>query len=157
MKKNKIVTFGEIMLRLATPHYERFSQATQLNASFGGGEANVAASLAHFIMELKKYVVGTKNILRAGHRMGIYFLETGAVARPSKVVYDRAGSSIAEAKADMFDWEKILDGAAWFHWTGITPALSQSAADICLQAVKTANQMGVAVSCDLNYRKNLWA
>src|SRR6218665_2539324 len=176
MKKNKIVAFGEIMLRLATPHYERFSQAKQLNASFGGGEANVAVSLANYgmevefvtalpkndiadacIMELKKYGVGTKNIVRAGHRMGIYFLETGAVARPSKVVYDRAGSSIAEAKADMFDWEKILDGAAWFHWTGITPALSQAAADICLQAVKTANQMGVAVSCDLNYRKNLWA
>lgn len=175
MKKNKIVSFGEIMLRLAAPHYERFSQAKQLNASFGGGEANVAVSLANYgmevefvtalpqneiadacIMDLKKYGVGTKNIVRAGNRMGIYFLETGAVARPSKVVYDRAGSSIAEAKPDMFDWEKILEDAAWFHWTGITPALSQTAAEVCLQAIKTANKMGVTVSCDLNYRKNLW-
>lgn len=175
MKKNKIVTFGEIMLRLATPHYERFSQSRQLNASFGGGEANVAVSLAHFgmevefvtalpkneiaeacIMDLKKYGVDTKNIVRAGRRIGIYFLETGAVARPSKVIYDRAGASIAEVKPEMFDWEKIFDEAAWFHWTGITPALSEATAEVCMQAIRTANKMGLTVSCDLNYRKNLW-
>ncbi|HOM63063.1 MAG TPA: sugar kinase [Dysgonamonadaceae bacterium] len=171
----KVVTFGEIMLRLATPGYLRFLQTDTLNATFGGGEANVAVSLANYgipvefvtrlpeneiadwcLADLRKYNVGTSYVLRGGNRVGIYFLETGAVARPSKVVYDRAHSSIAEVQKGMFDWKEILKEARWFHWTGITPALSQGAADVCLEAIETANEMGVTVSCDLNYRKNLW-
>jgi 2-dehydro-3-deoxygluconokinase len=171
----KIVTFGEIMLRLATPGYERFCQATHLNSTFGGGEANVAVSLANYGMdaqfvtrlpkndiaewclsELHKYGVKTDNVVRGGDRVGIYFLETGAVARASKVVYDRAHSSIAEVTPGMINWEEVLKGADWFHWTGITPALSQGAADACLEAIKAANKLGIPVSCDLNYRKNLW-
>jgi 2-dehydro-3-deoxygluconokinase len=171
----KIVTFGEIMLRLATPGYERFCQATHLNSTFGGGEANVAVSLANYGMdaqfvtrlpkndiaewclsELHKHGVKTDNVVRGGDRVGIYFLETGAVARASKVVYDRAHSSIAEVTPGMINWEEVLKGADWFHWTGITPALSQGAADACLEAIKVANKLGVPVSCDLNYRKNLW-
>ncbi len=171
----KIVTFGEIMLRLATPGYERFCQATHLNSTFGGGEANVAVSLANYGMnaqfvtrlpkndiaewclsELHKYGVKTDNVVRGGDRVGIYFLETGAIARASKVVYDRAHSSIAEVTPGMINWEEVLKGADWFHWTGITPALSQGAADACLEAIKTANKLGIPVSCDLNYRKNLW-
>ncbi|MBV2223778.1 MAG: sugar kinase [Cloacibacterium sp.] len=171
----RIVTFGEVMLRLATPGYERFSQAKSLNATFGGGEANVAVSLSNYgmkadfatrlplndiaescIMNLKKHSVGTDFIARGGDRMGIYFLETGAVARPSKVVYDRAHSAIAEIQPGMIDWKEVLKDADWFHWTGITPALSQGAADACLEAIKLANEMGVTVSTDLNYRKNLW-
>ncbi|MDD3789691.1 MAG: sugar kinase [Petrimonas sp.] len=171
----KIVTFGEIMLRLATPGYQRFLQSGNLNATFGGGEANVAVSLANYgipaefvtrlpendigdwcVSDLRKYNVGTQHIRRGGDRVGIYFLETGAVARPSKVVYDRANSAIAEVQKGMFNWKEILKDAAWFHWTGITPAISQGAADACLEAIKTANEMGITVSCDLNYRKNLW-
>jgi 2-dehydro-3-deoxygluconokinase len=171
----KVVTFGEIMLRLATPGYQRFIQSTNLNATFGGGEANVAVSLANYgvptdyitclpkndiaewcISELRKYNVGTGNIVRNGDRIGIYFLETGAVARASKVVYDRAGSSIAEIKPGMVNWKDVFKDAQWFHWTGITPALSQGAADACLEAIGIAGEMGVTVSCDLNYRKNLW-
>lgn len=171
----KIVTFGEIMLRLATPGYERFCQANHLNSTFGGGEANVAVSLANYGMdaqfitrlpkndiaewclsELHKYGVKTDNVVRGGDRVGIYFLETGAVARASKVVYDRAHSSIADITPGMVNWEEVLKGADWFHWTGITPALSQGAADACLEAIKVANKLGVTVSCDLNYRKNLW-
>jgi len=171
----KIVTFGEIMLRLATPGYERFSQATQFTATFGGGESNVAVSLANYglnaefitrlpnndiadscIMNLRKHNVCTKNIIRGGERMGIYFLETGAVARASKVVYDRAHSSIAEIQPGMINWREIFKDADWFHWTGITPAISQGAADTCLEAIKIANEMGVTVSTDLNFRKNLW-
>ncbi len=171
----KVVTFGEIMLRLATPGYLRFIQSNQLNATFGGGEANVAVSLANYgipveyvtrlpnneianwcISELRKYNVGTSNIARGGERVGIYFLETGAVTRPSKVVYDRAHSAIAEVQRGMFNWREIFKEASWFHWTGITPALSQGAADACLEAIEVANEMGVTVSCDLNYRKNLW-
>lgn len=171
----KVVTFGEIMLRLATPGYQRFIQSTQLNATFGGGEANVAISLANYgipselvtrlpqneiadwcLSELRKYNVGTGQVARGGDRVGIYFLETGAVARPSKVVYDRANSSIAEVGKGTFNWKEILKDATWFHWTGITPAISQGAADACLEAIQTANEMGVTVSCDLNYRKNLW-
>jgi len=108
------------------------------------------------LADLRKYNVGTSYVLRGGNRVGIYFLETGAVARPSKVVYDRAHSSIAEVQKGMFDWKEILKEARWFHWTGITPALSQGAADVCFEAIETANEMGVTVSCDLNYRKNLW-
>lgn len=171
----KVVTFGEIMLRLATPGYLRFLQTDTLNATFGGGEANVAVSLANYgipvefvtrlpeneiadwcLADLRKYNVGTSYVLRGGDRVGIYFLETGAVARPSKVVYDRVHSSIAEVQKGMFDWKEILKEARWFHWTGITPALSQGAADVCFEAIETANEMGVTVSCDLNYRKNLW-
>ncbi len=171
----KIVSFGEIMLRLATPGYQRFIQSNNLNATFGGGEANVAVSLANYglnaefvtrlpkndiadwcISELRKYNVGTQNIVRGGERVGIYFLETGAVARASKVVYDRANSSIADIKPGMINWHEVLKDADWFHWTGITPAISQGAADACLEAIKVANELGVTVSTDLNYRKNLW-
>lgn len=173
--QKKVVTFGEVMLRLATPGYNRFIQSHSLNATFGGGEANVAVSLANYgiptefvtqlpkndiaewcLSDLRKYNVGTSHILRGGDRVGIYFLETGAVARPSKVVYDRAHSSISEIKPGMVDWKEVFKDAHWFHWTGITPALSQGAADACLEAIKVANEMGVTVSCDLNYRKNLW-
>ena len=171
----KVVTFGEIMLRLATPDYLRFGQSNQLIATFGGGEANVAVSLANFgitvdyvtrlpkndianacIMELRKFGVGVGNILLGGERMGIYFLETGAVSRGSKVVYDRAGSSIAEIKPGMVNWDDVFENCGWFHWTGITPAISQGAADACLEAIRKANEKGITVSCDLNYRKNLW-
>lgn len=171
----KIVTFGEIMLRLATPGYLRFSQTNELSATFGGGEANVAVSLANYGMEaefvtrlpendiaaacvkdLHKHGVKTDHIVYGGDRMGIYFLETGAVARASKVVYDRAHSAISEIKPGMIDWKQVLAGADWFHWTGITPAISQGAADVCLEAIQTANRLGIPVSCDLNYRKNLW-
>lgn len=173
--KKKIVTFGEIMLRLATPGYLRFGQANELTATFGGGEANVAVSLANYgmdtdyitrlpnndiaracLQDLRGRGVGTDHVLFGGERMGIYFLETGAVARASKVIYDRSHSSIAEIQPGMVDWETILEGADWFHWTGITPAISQGAADVCREAIQTANRLGVTVSCDLNYRKNLW-
>ncbi len=171
----RVVTFGEVMLRLATPGYERFAQATELEATFGGGEANVAVSLAGFGMEadfvtrlpkndiaewcmaeLKRRGVRVDWIVRGGERVGIYFLETGAVARPSKVVYDRAHSSLAEIEPGMVDWRRVLKGADWFHWTGITPAVSRGAAEACKEAILVAGEMGVEVSCDLNYRKNLW-
>jgi 2-dehydro-3-deoxygluconokinase len=163
------------MLRLASPGYLRFSQSTQLEATFGGGEANVAVSLANYgipasfvsrlpkndigdwaIQNLRKYNVQTQDILRGGERVGIYFLETGAVARASKVVYDRAGSAIADIQPGMLDWEAIFKDANWFHWTGITPALSEGAAATCLEGIKMANKLGVTVSTDLNFRKNLW-
>lgn len=171
----KIVTFGEIMLRLATPGYLRFSQAGELSATFGGGEANVAVSLANYgmdvefvtrlpendiaqtcVKDLRKHGVKTDNIIYGGTRLGIYFLETGAVARASKVIYDRAHSAVSEIEPGMIDWDKVFEGAEWFHWTGITPAISQGAADVCLEAIKAANRRGLTVSCDLNYRKNLW-
>ncbi len=171
----KVVTFGEIMLRLATPGYLRFSQSTELSATFGGGEANVAVSLANFgipvdyitrlpkndlgqacLMDLRKYGVNTNHILWGGDRMGIYFLETGAVSRGSKVIYDRAHSAISEIKPGMINWDDVFEGANWFHWTGITPAISQGAADVCLEAIQKANEKGITVSCDLNFRKNLW-
>lgn len=170
-----IITFGEIMLRLATPEHQRFTQATSFNASYGGGEANVAVSLANYglktefvtrlpqndmgqavLMELRKHSVGTGHIIRGGDRLGIYFLETGAVARPSKVIYDRVHSSIADIKPGMIDWDKVFSGARWFHWTGITPAISEGAAAVCLEAVTAAKRLGLTVSCDINYRKNLW-
>lgn len=163
------------MLRLATPDYLRFNQSPVLSATFGGGEANVAVSLANYgmdaefvtrlprndiaraaVMDLNKYGVGTSRIAYGGERMGIYFLETGAVSRASKVVYDRAHSSISEIRPGMICWEEVFEGAAWFHWTGITPALSEGAAEVCQEAIRTANRMGVTVSTDLNYRKNLW-
>ncbi|WP_372947210.1 PfkB family carbohydrate kinase [Mariniphaga sp.] len=173
--KKKVVTFGEIMLRLATPGYLRFSQSNELTATFGGGEANVAVSLANYgipvdyvtrlpkndigracMMDLRKHGVGTDNIVWGGERLGIYFLETGAVSRGSKVVYDRAHSAVSEIEPGMIDWDAVFEGATWFHWTGITPAISQNAAEVCLEAIKKANELGVTVSCDLNYRKNLW-
>ena len=163
------------MLRLATPDHLRFGQSQSLVATFGGGEANVAVSLANYgeevdfvtrlpkndiaaacVKELRGYGVGTQNIVYGGERMGIYFLETGAVARPSKVIYDRAHSSISTIEPGMIDWVAVLEGADWFHFTGITPAISASAAEVCLEACRMANKMGVTVSCDLNYRKNLW-
>jgi len=171
----KVITFGEIMLRLSSPGYLRFSQARQFDATFGGGEANVAVSLANFgieaefvtrlpdndiarscLRDLRSYGVGTSHCITGGERLGIYFLETGAVARPSKVVYDRAHSAISTIQPGMVDWHEVFKGADWFHWTGITPAISESAALACLEAIKVANEMGVFVSCDLNYRKNLW-
>jgi len=171
----KIITFGEIMLRLAPPDYQRFIQAEHLVSTFGGGEANVAVSLSNFgipaefvtrlpkndiaewcLSYLRRYNTGTQYIIRGGDRMGIYFLENGAVARASKVIYDRAESAIAQIKPGMIDWKNIFKEAQWFHWTGITPALSQGAADACLEAIKIANESGLTVSCDLNFRKNLW-
>lgn len=171
----KVITFGEIMLRLATPGYQRFSQATEFCATFGGGEANVAVSLANYgidtefvtrlpqndiaesaLMNLRKYGVGTKHVVRGGERVGIYFLETGAIARPSKVIYDRAGSSLSQIVPNMVNWHDVFKEACWFHWTGITPALSQGAADTCLEAITVAKEMGLTVSVDLNFRKNLW-
>ena len=172
----QIITFGEIMLRLAPEGYYRFIQAGSYDAAYGGGEANVAASLANFGMDaafvtklpkheigqaavnyLRRFGVDTSKIVRGGDRVGIYFLEKGASQRPSKVIYDRAGSAIATAAPDDFDWDRILEGARWFHFTGITPALSDSAAAITLEAARTAKARGLTVSCDLNYRKNLWS
>ncbi len=171
----KIITFGEIMLRLKSPAYERFFQSPSLEATFGGGEANVSVSLANYgldtafvtvlpkndvaeacIRELRGFGVDTTKIARGGNRVGIYFLETGAVQRPSKVIYDRAGSSICEAKPGDIDWNTVLEGATWFHFTGITPAISQGAADLTLEALQACKARGIHVSCDLNYRKNLW-
>ncbi|MBO5884820.1 MAG: sugar kinase, partial [Clostridia bacterium] len=158
----KVVCFGEIMLRLAPEGYYRFVQAEKFGATFGGGEANVSVSLANYgidaefvtklpnndiaqacINSLRKFGVGTQKIVRGGERLGIYYLEKGASQRPSKVIYDRAYSSIAMAQKSDFDWAKILEGATWFHFTGITPALSDNCAEICLDAVKTAKQMGI--------------
>lgn len=171
----KIVTFGEIMLRLTPPGFRRFSQASSFEVIYGGGESNVAVSLANYglpvefvsrlpqndigdcaLMALRGRNVGTQHIARGGERLGIYFLEMGAVSRGSKVVYDRAHSGMASIEAGMIDWEAVFEDASWFHWTGITPAISQGAADACLEAIQTANRMGVTVSTDLNYRKNLW-
>ncbi|TFG04440.1 MAG: sugar kinase [Promethearchaeota archaeon] len=175
MEQNRVLTFGEIMLRLSPPNFSRFTQARSFDVIYGGGEANVAVSLANFgipvdyvtrlpnneigeacIQYLRQFGVNTNKIIRGGDRLGIYFLETGASTRSSKVIYDRANSAIATATPDMFDWEKIFDGITWFHWTGITPAISQNLADICLDAVKTARRKGIIISCDLNYRSKLW-
>jgi 2-dehydro-3-deoxygluconokinase len=171
----KVITFGEIMLRLAPQGYYRFVQADSYGATYGGGEANVAVSLAGFGMDaafvtklpkheigqaavnkLREFGVDTSLIARGGERVGIYFLEKGASQRPSKVIYDRAHSAIATAAESDFDWDKIFNGASWFHFTGITPALSDSAAGICLAACKAAKAKKITVSCDLNYRQNLW-
>jgi 2-dehydro-3-deoxygluconokinase len=164
------------MLRLAPEGYYRFVQAGSLGASYGGGEANVAVSLAQFgldaafvtklpkheigqaaVNRLREFGVDTSRIVRGGNRVGIYFLEKGASQRPSKVIYDRAHSAIAEAGASDFDWKTIFSGASWFHFTGITPALGDTVADITREACKTAKALGLTVSCDLNYRKNLWS
>jgi 2-dehydro-3-deoxygluconokinase len=175
MNNNKIVTFGELMLRLAPAGYTRFVQADSFNATYGGGEANVAISLANYgkdaafvsalpaneigqaaVNSLRRYGVDTSAISRKGDRIGIYFLEKGASQRPSKVIYDRAGSAIATAKSSDFNWDEIFDGADWFHFTGITPALNDEVAAITLEACKKAKEHGVKISCDLNYRNKLW-
>ena len=171
----KFLTFGEIMLRLRAPGHERFFQSNMMEATFGGGEANVAVSLANYgedaafltvlpenalgdecVRELRRFGVDTKRILRGKGRMGIYFLEAGANQLPSKVVYDREYSAISLAKPGDIDWDKALEGVDWFHITGITPAISESAMELSLESVKEAKQRGITVSCDLNYRKNLW-
>jgi len=170
-----LITFGEIMMRLATQGYLRFSQANSFDIIYGGGEANVAISLANFgipvefvtrlpnndigqsaLMELRKHNVGTKYIIEGGERLGLYFLETGAVSRASKVIYDRSNSAMSQIEPGMVDWENIFKNAQWFHWTGITPAISKSAADACLEAIKIASEMGITISTDLNYREKLW-
>jgi 2-dehydro-3-deoxygluconokinase len=169
------ITFGEIMLRLKSSGHERFFQSPQLEATFGGGEANVAVSLSNYgcdaafvsalpangigdaaIQELNRFSVKTDDILRQGERVGIYYLETGANQRASNVIYDRAHSSICDARPGDFDWNAIFAGAKWFHFTGITPALSESAAELSLEAVKAAKANNVIVSCDFNYRGKLW-
>ncbi len=171
----RVITFGEIMLRLAPEGYYRFVQAEKYGATYGGGEANVAVSLANFgidtafvtklpkheigqagINAVRKFGVDTSLITRGGDRVGIYFLEKGASQRPSKVVYDRAGSSIATATKEDFDWDKIFENVDWFHFTGITPALGDNVAEICLEACKKAKEKNITISCDLNYRKKLW-
>lgn len=171
----KFLTFGEIMLRLKAPGQERFFQSPALEATFGGGEANVAVSLANFGMdaafltvlpegpigdacmaELRRFGVDTGRIQRGPGRMGIYYLEGGANQLPSKVVYDRAASSAALAKPGDIDWDRAFDGVDWFHITGITPAISESAMELSLESVKAARARGITISCDLNYRKNLW-
>lgn len=172
---NKVITFGEIMLRLSPPGFLRFSQTNNFDVVYGGGESNVAVSLANYgvpvdfvtrlpnndigqcaLMEMRKRGVGVDKIIFGGDRLGIYFLETGAVSRGSKVVYDRAHSAIAEIGSGMIDWDIVFEGANWFHWTGITPAISQGAADACLEAVKAASERGITISTDLNYRAKLW-
>ncbi len=172
---SKVITFGELMLRLATPGYLRFSQATEFDVTFGGGEANVAVSLANYgidasfvsslpnndigdaaITSLRTYKVGTSHILRGGDRIGIYFLESGAVSRGSKVLYDRANSSFSKLKKGSIDWNKVFDGVTWFHWTGITPAVSEGAFEACLEACEVASHKGITISTDLNYRNKLW-
>jgi 2-dehydro-3-deoxygluconokinase len=171
-----LVSFGEIMLRLAPPGFERFLQSPQFLATFGGGEANVAVAVSGFgyparyctvlppsnpisdafIGEMRRFGVDTAPIVRGKGRFGIYFVEPGANQRPSKVVYDREYSSIALAKPGDIDWKKTFDGAGWFHVTGITPAISESSAALSIEAARTAKEMGLTVSCDLNFRKNLW-
>lgn len=172
----KVVTFGEIMLRLAPNGYYRFFQQDQMQATFGGGEANVAVSLANFgeesvyvtklpehaigqaaVNELRSFGVDTSRIVRGGNRIGIYYLEKGASQRGSVCIYDRAGSSIAEAEPGDFDWDAIFEGADWFHFTGITPALGGNLIEICKQACIAAKKKGIRISCDLNYRGKLWS
>ncbi len=173
--QSSVLTFGEIMLRLSPPNFKRFTQARSFEAIYGGGEANVAVSLANFgipvdfvtrlpkndigracIQYLRQYGVNTDKIIFGGERMGIYFLEVGASARSSQVIYDRANSAIATATPEMFDWQRNFKGVSWFHWTGITPAISQNLADICLEAIKIAKSKGITISCDLNFRNKLW-
>jgi len=171
----KVITFGEVMLRLAAPGNERFLQTPLLSATFGGGEANVAVSLANYgipvsfvtrlpgndlgmacIKELRGLGVGTEHIVTGGERMGIYFLEAGAVNRASKVIYDRSHSALSEIEPGMIDWNRLFEDAGWFHWTGITPAVSESAAMVCREAIDAASKKGLTVSTDLNYRNKLW-
>ncbi|MCF8261175.1 MAG: sugar kinase [Melioribacteraceae bacterium] len=176
MKNKNVITFGEIMLRLSTPGFVRFVQSQNFDVTFGGGEANVAVSLANYGLEsffvtklpvheigqsavnhLRRFGVNTDLIVRGGERVGIYFLETGASQRASKVVYDRSNSAISEAAASDFDWETIMEGMDWFHWTGITPALGKNAQSSLLRACKAARNLNVKISCDLNFRKKMWS
>lgn len=171
----KVVCFGEIMMRLSPPGFSRFSQTDSFDAIYGGGEANVAVSLANYgvpveyvtrlpkheigdacISYLRQFGVGVSHVVRGGDRIGIYFLEMGSMQRGSKVIYDRNGSAVADMEPGMVNWEKTFEGAGWFHWTGITPAISRGLAEVCLEAVRTAKKMGLTVSCDLNYRAKLW-
>ncbi|MCW3997038.1 MAG: sugar kinase [Candidatus Bathyarchaeota archaeon] len=171
----KIITFGEIMLRLSPPGFIRFNQTRSFEAIYGGAEANVAIALSNFgvpvdfvtrlpendlgnacLNFVRQFGVGTNNIVRGGDRLGIYFLETGAMQRSSKVIYDRSNSAIAAIQPGMINWESVFADAQWFHWTGITPAISEGAAAVCLEAVKKAKEIGLTVSCDLNYRSKLW-
>ena len=171
----KVVTFGEIMLRLGAPDYFRLTQCHQLDMTYAGAEANVAVSLANYgiavdyitrlpdnpiadkcIMELLSHRVGIDHVVRGGERIGILYLETGSNARPSRIFYDRANSSLATIELGVIDWKEIFKDACWFHWTGITPALSENAAKVCLEAIQIANEMDLTVSCDINYRANLW-
>ncbi len=173
---SKVITFGELMLRLAPENYLRFVQSEKFQATFGGAEANVAVSLANYgidvafvsklptheigqmaVNSIRKFGVDTSKIVRGGERVGIYYCEKGASQRPSKVIYDRAYSSIAMAKKEDFNWEEIFNGAEWFHFTGITPALSDDVAEICLIACQKAKELGITISCDLNFRKKLWS
>ncbi len=170
-----VLTFGEIMMRLSPPGHRRFSQASSFEVEYGGAESNVAVSLSHFgiktefvsripandlgdaaLMELQRHQVGVEQVVRGGERLGIYFLESGAVHRRGKVVYDRAYSGMASLDKGMIDWNAALESAGWFHWSGITPALSAGAARACLEALQTASRLGIPISMDLNYRKNLW-
>jgi 2-dehydro-3-deoxygluconokinase len=175
MSKGKVVTFGEIMLRFSTQAFSRFTQSTAFNVTYAGSEANVAVSLAHFgipsvhvtrfpdndlgeaaTQALRKYGVDTGSIIYGEERMGLYFLENGAMQRPSRIIYDRFDSAFAHIKKGSVDWNAALKGASWFHWTGITPAISQAAADVCLEALSVARKNGITVSGDINYRRNLW-
>ena len=171
----KVVTFGEIMMRLSPPDSLRFGQARTFDVKYGGGESNVAVSLANYglsaefitrlpandigdacLQFLRQYNVGTQYIARGGDRLGIYFLETGCVMRSSQVIYDRSNSSFAAIRPGMIDWKSALQGADWFHWTGITPAVSESAAQACMEGIRAAKELGLTISCDLNYRAKLW-
>ncbi len=171
----KVVTFGEVMMRLATPGYQRFVQTDRFDVTFAGAEANVAAALAQFgvpvefvtrlpdndlgdacLNFLRRYGIGVEHIARGGGRLGVYYLETGAVQRPGKVIYDRADSALATIEPGMIDWPGVFADADWFHWTGITPAVSESAAAVCYEAAKCAKETGLEISCDLNYRGKLW-
>ncbi len=172
---NRVVTFGEIMMRLSTPGFARFTQTNNLNIIYAGSEANVAASLANFgvasehvtrfpdndfglaaTQALNKIGVDTSHIVYGDERMGLYFLENGSMQRSSRIIYDRFDSAFAHIKSGMIDWEEVFHGASWFHWTGITPAISQGAADVCLEAITTAKKKGLTISGDINYRRNLW-
>lgn len=172
----KVVCFGEIMMRLVPPDYLRLNQTDTLKMSFGGAEANVSVSLANYgvpvsyvtrmpenpiaeacLQQLRGFGVDVSHVVRGGDRLGIYFVEKGASMRPSKVVYDRKFASISAVQPGEINWAKVFDGADWFHWTGITPALSQSTAAVTLEACRKAKDMGLTISCDLNYRKNLWS
>ncbi|MGC8654868.1 MAG: PfkB family carbohydrate kinase [Candidatus Kryptoniota bacterium] len=176
MTTPRVVTFGELLLRLSTSNYQRISQASAFEIHFGGAEANVAVSLANFginscyvtrlpeneiaelaLRELQKHNVDTGFIVRGGPRIGIYFLETGVSQRPSRVIYDRANSSISQVKRGMINWQEVLSGSSWFHLSGITPALGDNVADVCMEALSTAKKSNITVSLDLNYRKKLWS
>lgn len=171
----KVITLGEILLRLSTKDYLKFSQATDFNADFGGSEFNVVTSLVNFgmeaefitrlpendigksaLMQIRKHNVSTDYIVKGGNRLGIYFLENGASVRGSKVVYDRENSSFSMIKKGMINWEEVFENANWFHWSGITPGISQAAADVCLEAIEAAKKFGIPISTDFNYRANLW-